>query len=615
MKKCLIKTILGSASISLLTLPLIGCSQSGNTGHQIKVESIEIIGESTVTVGFSSQLTVKVLPVNATNQSVTWWVNCDTPGAIEFDKATGKINAIAECNVSFMATSNDGSKISSKTFNMKVVPVQLVESIEISGSDVVFTGRTSKLSATVLPENATNKNLWWFSTNSDVAIVDRESGFITAKSVGNTTIYAVALDGSGVTKAFNMEVKATSAAIGYIVLGEGNNAFFDDLIGTNLCSDNPDDDIIIESVAYKRDEFNYEIVLRESSEINAIPDYFLKNCTTFNKKITLSSKIKQIGNDFLSNCKEFNQELTLSNVETIGNNFLKATDKFNNGGKDLKFDNISSIGENFLESCPEFYKNIVFGDDVKIKSIPNNFMMNCIKFNHAIRLPSTIQSIGDNYFRGCIELNESQDFSNLADLKTIGENFMMNCKKFTQQFKFPKSESTSTKTIKIGSYFMRDCTSFDSTIDMNDTGGTRWYIGSCFMYGCTKFNKPITLPTHVKEIDSFFLAECKSFNQEILIGEDIIEIHDHFMYNAESMTSTIKISKNVSNPADIFSSLSGGEYSFATNNQQALIYQNGIKIEWLGHEDEELQEFFRKFPDSDVIPYRKWNREAYRINN
>lgn len=49
----------------------------------------------------------------------------------------------------------------------------------------------------VCPSNATNKNVTWSSSNTNVATVNASSGYIYAKAAGTATIYATASDGSG----------------------------------------------------------------------------------------------------------------------------------------------------------------------------------------------------------------------------------------------------------------------------------------------------------------------------------------------------------------------------------------------------------------------------------
>lgn len=56
-------------------------------------------------------------------------------------------------------------------------------------------GKSEQLTATVAPNNATNKNVTWFSSNSDVATVDG-NGKVTAIEAGNATITVTTEDGN-----------------------------------------------------------------------------------------------------------------------------------------------------------------------------------------------------------------------------------------------------------------------------------------------------------------------------------------------------------------------------------------------------------------------------------
>ena len=49
-----------------------------------------------------------------------------------------------------------------------------------------------KLEATITPPNATNKNVTWNSSNTKVATVDKETGVVTTKALGEATITATA---------------------------------------------------------------------------------------------------------------------------------------------------------------------------------------------------------------------------------------------------------------------------------------------------------------------------------------------------------------------------------------------------------------------------------------
>ncbi len=91
------------------------------------------------------------------------------------------------------------------SFKEKVVPV---ETISLSASQLtILAGQSSQLTATVGPENATNKELTWTSSNEDVAIVAVDGRF-TALKAGETTITAQAQDGTDIQASCHVVVTA-----------------------------------------------------------------------------------------------------------------------------------------------------------------------------------------------------------------------------------------------------------------------------------------------------------------------------------------------------------------------------------------------------------------------
>ncbi len=73
-----------------------------------------------------------------------------------------------------------------------------VESISLTQDTLSLPPKhTWQLFSTVSPENATNKHLYWNSSDTSVATVD-SNGKITTKNVGTAAVYVRAMDGSGV---------------------------------------------------------------------------------------------------------------------------------------------------------------------------------------------------------------------------------------------------------------------------------------------------------------------------------------------------------------------------------------------------------------------------------
>lgn len=100
-------------------------------------------------------------------------------------------------------------------------PVQLVTSIMLSQSSLTLSsGNSQTLIASVLPSNATNKNVTWSSSNSSIAIVD-QTGKVIAKAVGTCVITCSAVDGSGVKTECQMTVTSS------ITPDLGNHAWVD----------------------------------------------------------------------------------------------------------------------------------------------------------------------------------------------------------------------------------------------------------------------------------------------------------------------------------------------------------------------------------------------------
>lgn len=140
-----------------------------------------ILGE-----GESASLVAAVMPVNATDKTVLWsspdwkYATVDQSGKVTaWEKGAVTIRAyacgkIATCKVTVVA-----NKVAVTSVTLDKTTLDLQE------------GESTTLSATVLPENATDKTVTWSSSNTSVATVD-ENGKVTAITAGTTTIKAQA---------------------------------------------------------------------------------------------------------------------------------------------------------------------------------------------------------------------------------------------------------------------------------------------------------------------------------------------------------------------------------------------------------------------------------------
>lgn len=161
-----------------------------------QVTSISVsLGSSTVASGATTQATETVSPAEATNKTVTW---SSSNTAIATVNSSGLVTANSSgiAGVSTIrATATDGSGVFGEA-ELTVSPVN-VSSVTLSPETATITGlgNTQQLTATISPNNATNKNLTWTSNNTGVATVNA-SGLVTSVASGTATITVTTEDGS-----------------------------------------------------------------------------------------------------------------------------------------------------------------------------------------------------------------------------------------------------------------------------------------------------------------------------------------------------------------------------------------------------------------------------------
>jgi len=181
-------------------------------------------------VGSSETLVATVQPDNATNKNVTWSSSDKSVATVD---AGGKLSALKAGKTTITVTTEDGGKsavceVTVKEATIAVTGVTLNKStlsLEVGGSETLV--------ATVQPDNATNKNVTWSSSDKSVATVDA-GGKLSALKTGKATITVTTEDGGksaacAVTVISNLvidksevEVAKGITAIVNILSGSGN---------------------------------------------------------------------------------------------------------------------------------------------------------------------------------------------------------------------------------------------------------------------------------------------------------------------------------------------------------------------------------------------------------
>ncbi len=176
------------------------------TTVQQKVTQI-ILNAETLTLenGETDTLTATVLPENASNKNVIWSTTNEDIVSVN----NGTIQAVGLGTAKITAEAADGSGIKA---TCTVTVNQLVTGITLNKTNITLLGgETDTLTATVLPENASNKNINWSSSNTNVATVN--NGTIQAVNFGTATITAEAADGSGIKATCTVTVQELLSTI------------------------------------------------------------------------------------------------------------------------------------------------------------------------------------------------------------------------------------------------------------------------------------------------------------------------------------------------------------------------------------------------------------------
>lgn len=149
-----------------------------------------------LTPGQTAQLSMVILPENVTNPFVTWSSNNRKVATVDSD---GNVTAVADgtCIITAQCGSARGTCVVSVTGAIPTIPVSaiLLDKYQIEAEE----GSEILLTATVLPDNATDKSIDWRSDNEAVATVNAEGLVSVISPEGTAIITAEAADGSGVT--------------------------------------------------------------------------------------------------------------------------------------------------------------------------------------------------------------------------------------------------------------------------------------------------------------------------------------------------------------------------------------------------------------------------------
>lgn len=191
---------------------IIYCYYNPKMPETIEITSIEIsIPELEIETNIPVEISTIIEPSNY-NTSNLQWVSSNPEIVIV---QNGIITGIAEGESTIYVINDNGVKSN----EILVKSIVKIKEITISKETLdIDVGKSETVLTTITPENATNKNLIWKSSNEDIASVD-ENGVVTGNNVGECIVSVGSSDES--VKA-ECKVKVNAIEINSLSLDETN---------------------------------------------------------------------------------------------------------------------------------------------------------------------------------------------------------------------------------------------------------------------------------------------------------------------------------------------------------------------------------------------------------
>lgn len=475
----------------------------------VTVPVVSVILDKTtlsLAVGETAQLTATVKPDNATDKNVIWTSSDESVAKV----VEGKVTAVKSGKAIITA------KCAGKTAECAVTVTVPVGSVILDKTTIsLAVGESAQLTATVKPDNATDKTIVWISSDESVAEVI--NGKVTALKSGTTTITArcgnksaecivtVIVPVSSVTLDKNDLMLLVGDAATLIVTVKPDNATSKNVTWS---SSN-------EAVATVK---NGNVVAVKEGE--AIISASVGNISASCKVVVINAN-RVIKYTAESSVTPFNQD-------AFGAKIISNEYSYPNGM--IIFDDpVIEIGRNAFYKC-QTLTTIVIPENVS--AIGDNAFMNCEKLS-SIDIPESVTSIGIAAFKECHSLSDIILPNNVT---TIEKEAFYWCWALSKVI-FPKNLKT------IGEY------AFHLTkIKILDLPNGLQSIEESAFLGCKNITNLI-IPDSVVSIGRFAFQHCESLlSVEIHEGVTVLSVG---CFSGCSLLSTVKLPNSINMISDL----------------------------------------------------------------
>ena len=157
-----------------------------NRRDYIYVSQIGLDASTEIVEGTEKTLVAKISPDNADNKTLTWSSSNPSVAVVDYH---GTVSTKKVGTAVITAKATDGSGVvGSCNLKVKAKPVKAT-GIVLTAEMTIQAGSSAKLTAQVLPNEATNKSVTWISDDESIATVDA-SGRVFGRKAGETYVVA-----------------------------------------------------------------------------------------------------------------------------------------------------------------------------------------------------------------------------------------------------------------------------------------------------------------------------------------------------------------------------------------------------------------------------------------
>ena len=436
------------------------------TGITLNTTSLSLVEDET------ADLVATISPKDADNRTVIWSSSNGSVASVN----NGRVTALKAGFTDIIAKSDDGGYTASCSVTV-IAKVIEVRSVTLSKSELtLFEGDSETITATVKPDDATDKSVTWSSSDATIASV--ENGEVTAVKEGSATITAKAGDETASCKVVVQKKQSANAIIYYTSLDK--------------------------SVVEPNDQsaFNASIISNEYVDGVGI--------------ITFSEDITNIGNSAFHSCKNLTSITMPESVTEIGV---------------LAFANCSNLSSITMPNCLTVIKDRAFIFCTSLSSIAvpesvayieHQVFRGCESLV-SITLPESLTSLGYEAFYDCTSLTS---IILPKGLTSISHRCFYNCKSLS-------SITVPEGVTDIGNHAFYCCESLFG-ITLPDSVNS---LGENVFYGCNSLTS-IVIPSGVTTIQFAAFLGCSNL-ASVSLPDSLISIGKYAFTYCPTLSSII----------------------------------------------------------------------------